>query len=500
MSVRLLQLFVSSLRQNLPRPSNIVRSGVQIRFITEMNAMEPLEDKTDDSIVQSKNHTRYKRRFLKRQWETTKKETEPGESEEKKICDKPFERIKKKKMAVLLGYCGVDYYGMQRNPGVPTIEEDLLKALYDAKYITEEDFNNQQNAQFQRSSRTDKGVSAARQVVSLKLPLEVNIEEINSRLPQCIKVFGIKRATNKFNSKSKCNARTYSYTLPTYVFEPSLSSEQERKRYRITAEKMTKVNEILGYYKGTKSYHNFTEKKHYQDPSSLRYMMSFALERVFIESEVEFAELLVKGQSFMLHQIRKMVGLMIAVVRGQTDMGMMDKAFGKDKVMIPTAPGLGLMLDKVHYEKYDAKFKDSHESLSWDAEEEAVERFKREQIFPNIVKGEIEDNSMGLWLEKIKGHSFEPSDDIPDDKNVINGDDDDDCDDIESEDLKNNEDELQVASETISSKTENIDNKDNEKNVAITTDEKIEKTDVVHEIDAKNGDDDEIKSNDSVVR
>lgn len=56
-----------------------------------------------------------------------------------------------------------------RNPGVKTIEEDLFKALWEAKYIAEEDFNNQQNARFQRSSRTDKGVSAARQVVSLKL-------------------------------------------------------------------------------------------------------------------------------------------------------------------------------------------------------------------------------------------------------------------------------------------------------------------------------------------
>lgn len=56
-----------------------------------------------------------------------------------------------------------------RNPGVQTIEEELLKALLDAKYITQEDFENAQNAQFQRSSRTDKGVSAAEQVVSLKL-------------------------------------------------------------------------------------------------------------------------------------------------------------------------------------------------------------------------------------------------------------------------------------------------------------------------------------------
>ncbi|XP_023943417.2 pseudouridylate synthase 1 homolog isoform X2 [Bicyclus anynana] len=408
--------------------------------------MEVLTDKKDEhdvkheeNLVQDKNHTRYKRRFLKRQWEdTTRSKQDNEEGGEKKVC----ERIKRKKMAMLLGYCGVDYYGMQRNPGVPTIEEDLLKALHDAKYLSPEDFANQQGAQFQRSSRTDKGVSAARQVVSLKLPLEVNIDEINSRLPPCIKVFGIKRATNKFNSKSKCNARTYSYTLPTYVFEPSLS-DTDRKLYRITAEKITKVNEVLAVYKGTKSYHNFTEKKHYQDPSSLRYMMDFRLERVFIESEMEFAELLVKGQSFMLHQIRKMVGLMIAVIRGHTDMGIMDKVFGKDKVMLPTAPGLGLMLDKVHYEKYDAKFKDSHESLTWDEQEQAVEQFKRELIFPNIVKGEIEGNSMGIWLEKIKKHSFDPSDNVVDDKNDVDevggGDDDEDDDEELRKDVKKQE-------------------------------------------------------------
>ncbi|CAG9568346.1 unnamed protein product [Danaus chrysippus] len=394
----------------------------------------PIDKK--DNLVQDKNRTRYKRR---RQWDDRK---ENGESQEKKPCDKPFERIKRKKMAMLLGYCGVNYYGMQRNPGVPTIEEDLLKALYEAKYITEDDFNNQQNAQFQRSSRTDKGVSAARQVVSLKLPLEVSVDEINSRLPDCIKVFGIKRATNKFNSKSKCNARTYSYTLPTYVFESNVVSEDERKAYRITSEKIAQVNEVLSYYKGTKSYHNFTEKKHFQDPSSLRFMMSFVLERVFVESEMEFAELLVKGQSFMLHQIRKMIGLMIAVVRGHTDISTLEKSFSKDKVMIPTAPGLGLVLDKVHYERYDAKFKDSHESLTWDEEEDAVEKFKREKIFPNIVKGELESNSMGIWLEKMQNHSYEPSDDANDEK--VKGDDDDEIKGDDDDEVKDDDDDDEV--------------------------------------------------------
>ncbi|CAK1545425.1 unnamed protein product [Leptosia nina] len=432
MSVRLFQTFIHTLKHNLPRHAKLIKPGIiPIRAVTMSVVTEELEK--DNDFV-NKQETRFQQRRRKRQWEFDEKKSENDESEAKKSCDTPFQRIKRKKMAMLLGYCGVDYYGMQRNPGVRTIEEDLLKALQDAGYITEEDFANQQNVQFQRSSRTDKGVSAARQVVSIKLPLEVNIEEINKRLPECIRVFGIKRVTNKFNSKSKCNARTYSYTLPTYVLEPKLSTDEERKLYRITAEKHTLVNELLAKYTGTKSFHNFTEKKHYQDPSASRYIMSFSLDRTFIESEMEFAELLVKGQSFMLHQIRKMVGLVIAIVRGHTDQGIMEKVFSKDKVMLPTAPGLGLMLDKVHYERYDARYKGSHDSLVWEELEETIEKFKREQIHPNVIKGEIEGRSMAIWLEKITKHSFKPTENITGD--II---DEDSCDDDDDDKCHNND-------------------------------------------------------------
>ncbi|XP_035453161.2 pseudouridylate synthase 1 homolog isoform X1 [Spodoptera frugiperda] len=435
MSVIFYRLFVNTLRQNLPR--HPIKSVLHVRSISAMEVatVEKVADesqKESQEIVLNKNLTRFKKRFMKRQWQDPDpNKTENGESDEKKLCERPVERIKRKKMALVLGYCGVDYYGMQRNPGVRTIEEDLLKALLEAKYITEDDFNNQQNTQFQRSSRTDKGVSAARQVVSLKLPLEADINEINKRLPDCIKVFGIKRVTNKFNSKSKCNARTYSYTLPTYVFEPSLVTDEERKQYRISEDKKEQVKKVLEVYKGTKSYHNFTEKKHHQDPSSLRYMMGFTLDRVFVDSDMEFAVLLVKGQSFMLHQIRKMVGLAIAVVRGHTDNSILEKAFGKEKVMIPTAPGLGLVLDTVHYDRYDNKFKDSHDSLTWTSEEEEIQKFKHEHIYPVIVKGEVENSSMAMWLEKLSNHSYEPSEDVPekiDEKELAGGDDDDDFD------------------------------------------------------------------------
>lgn len=438
----LLKLFVNTIRQNLPRLPDI--SGTQLRHIT---AMEVAPETESDKFVPNKNRTR----FRKRQWEDNTKTN--GAPEEKR--DKPFERIKRKKMAMLLGYCGVDYYGMQRNPGVRTIEEDLLKALLEAKYINEEDFNTQQNTQFQRSSRTDKGVSASRQVVSLKLPLEVSVEEINKGLPECIRVFDVKRVTNKFNSKCKCNARTYSYTLPTFAFEPSLSIESgdERKRYRMSADKMQQINSVLGFYKGTKCYHNFTEKKHFQDPSASRYIMGFSIDKVFVESDMEFAVLLVKGQSFMLHQIRKMIGLTIAVCRGLVDISIMDKVFGKEKVMIPTAPGLGLVLDKVHYDRYDTKFKASHDSLTWTEVEDTVQKFTHEHIFPNIIKGEIQEESMATWLEKLKRHSYEPSDDVPIEKDDEKGDDtDDEQDNDVAGDEENNTEEVGGKNEVSENK------------------------------------------------
>ena len=58
-----------------------------------------------------------------------------------------------------------------------------------------------------------------------------------------------------------------------------------------------------------------------------------------------------KGQSFMLHQIRKMVGLALAIVRGHTGLATLEAAWGGQRIDIPRAPGLGLLLDTIHYDR-----------------------------------------------------------------------------------------------------------------------------------------------------
>lgn len=119
---------------------------------------------------------RYDGRSKKRNWVDYRNDRNAAEAatgedhpETKRAAFNPADRVKRRKYCVLMGYSGVDYFGMQRNPEMKTIEEDLLKAMRNVKWITEEGYQQAQTTQFQRAARTDKGVSAARQCISMKL-------------------------------------------------------------------------------------------------------------------------------------------------------------------------------------------------------------------------------------------------------------------------------------------------------------------------------------------
>lgn len=229
--------------------------------------------------LKRKRKEKYDGRSKRRQWEDRNEETES-----QRLALDPSERVKRKKSIILLGYSGADYYGMQRNPEVRTIEEDLLKAMLQQKWINEEAFKVPQAIQFQRAARTDKGVSASAQCVSLKLrefesighrnyvhfisllPFisaeTLDIDALNKDLPEQIRIFCVKRVTKGFNSKSNCDARTYSYTLPTIAFADHIDAANVSiDSYRMPQEKVDRVNEVLKMFEGTKNFHNFTCRK-----------------------------------------------------------------------------------------------------------------------------------------------------------------------------------------------------------------------------------------------
>lgn len=75
---------------------------------------------------------------------------------------------------------------------------------------------------FQRAARTDKGVSAVRNLLSLKMEFDENetLKKLNDLLPKQIRVFGYNKVTQSFDCKTNCDARTYVYLLPTFAFCP----------------------------------------------------------------------------------------------------------------------------------------------------------------------------------------------------------------------------------------------------------------------------------------
>jgi len=360
---------------------------------------------------------KYDGRTKKRQWEERRSDKGEGLDPTKPKITKTddssvqnsMDKIKRRKFAILMGYSGTGYYGMQRNPNTKTIEEDLFKALLDCNFINQECYTQVQNMQFQRAARTDKGVSAARQVISLKLGENFEIDKVNEKLSESIRVFAFKRVTKGFNSKTQCDGRTYIYILPTVAFADQ-SDSTDQKSYRLTDEKLKSINESLKFFEGTKKFHNFTSKKKPNDPSAKRFIRSFTCEAPFIRNGVEFCVMKVYGQSFMMHQIRKMVGLILAIIRGITTNEIFSKVFTDDRVNIPRAPGLGLLLDKVHYERYNQRYGTDgmHETLTWEEVEKDVEEFKEKHILPTIIDEEIKSEVMLNWIQgKLARHSYD---------------------------------------------------------------------------------------------
>lgn len=161
------------------------------------------------------------------------------------------------------------------------------------------------------------------------------VEKINSHLPEQIRVYGYQRANKSFNPKTCCDSRKYEYILPTYMFKPRpmpsdfIPKEQLNsfartndvpeestntiydESYRMPKEEIPKINALLAKYKGTHCFQNFTRMSKYVSKNqSYRVIMDFVVAgEPFMMEGVECIRLNVHGQSFMIYQIRKMIGM-----------------------------------------------------------------------------------------------------------------------------------------------------------------------------------------------
>ncbi|SOV01962.1 related to PUS1 - pseudouridine synthase 1 [Ustilago sp. UG-2017a] len=441
--------------------------------------------------------------------------------------DEPSERLPKRKVAVKFGYCGIGYSGLQINPGVKTIEGDMFAAFCNAGAVSADNAVNPNKVGLQRAARTDRGVHAAGNLVSLKLilepcglkPGETLVEKVNSILPDFIRIWGITRVQNGFNARQSCDSRMYEYLLPTYVFIPPKpgssmhdmlvrmqkeelakleTSDPEasttsldpilnhafwaqhgtshdfstdisaKKRYRLPASHLARIRSIFARYLGSHNFHNFTVGKEFRDRSCQRFMKELSISDPKLIQDVEWLSIKFHGQSFMLHQIRKMIGLLVLIGRTGAGQGLVEECFGPARVHIPKAPGLGLLLERPIFDAYNSRIRNSNDKLrklmrkkntniafaagqgsdtgqvgteesrenlsaaykgkqtgkgtsctlsdelreevSYSQHESSMEEFKQTWIYDRIIATEQETNEFGKWLNYLdvfQGPDFE---------------------------------------------------------------------------------------------
>lgn len=243
-----------------------------------------------------------------------------------------------------------------------------------------------------------------------------DVASLNQELPEDMRVFAVQQVKKKFNPRFEADARTYSYTLPTIAF-CRYDDQTVMKDYRLPTEKLQLINGLLQQYIGNKNFHNFTTNKKPTDQNAMRIMLELECSpETFIKEQIEFAVIRIHGRSFMMHQIRKMIGLLLAVVREITDATVFERALSTQTVDIPTAPGLGLVLDRVHFNKYNKIFGSTpnRQPLTWDEFQGPLEDFRAKFVHSHIVNKEIEEQSMQFWVEDLLSYSYDvvPEDQI----------------------------------------------------------------------------------------
>lgn len=100
-------------------------------------------------------------------------------------------------------------------------------------------------------------------------------------------------------------------------------------RFSYGEKEMERFNRILKYYVGTHNFHNFTTRTKAEDPAARRFIISFNANTTVMVDSIEFVKCEVVGQSFMLHQIRKMIGVAVAIMRNCAPEALIEKALQK---------------------------------------------------------------------------------------------------------------------------------------------------------------------------
>ena len=196
-----------------------------------------------------------------------------------------------------ISYDGSLFHGFQKQLNVRTVQSEIEDSL---KLIT-------QNYELNYAGRTDAGVHARSQIISLKTidNLEPSFfNSLDSLLGDEIKIKKFQKVKNSFHPRFNAKSRVYKYFL-----QPNDKGTPYNRNYRYlvkTPLELDKLKSIEKIFLGRKNFKNFSKLRKGQDPFREISKSEWSKTNDYFVYTIE-------GSSFLHNMVRAIVGCQLAL-------------------------------------------------------------------------------------------------------------------------------------------------------------------------------------------
>ncbi len=252
------------------------------------------------------------------------------------------------RMALGLQYDGSLYSGWQSQVNQNTIQDELQKAL--AAFIGVEALKSKP-IHVITAGRTDAGVHALGQVVHVDVEVEREnwswVRGVNSFLPESIVVNWAQPVPEKFSARYSAYERTYIYAL--YAGPCRSPMAASRAGYvMLPAECWFDIDGMRQSAECLIGEHDFTSFRSSECQSKTPVKTIYSIE---IISDTPWLYFKIKGNAFLHHMVRNLVGSFLQIGAGKQKPEWMSQVLAaKDRsIAAPTFSAAGLYLAKIAY-------------------------------------------------------------------------------------------------------------------------------------------------------
>jgi tRNA pseudouridine38-40 synthase len=213
------------------------------------------------------------------------------------------------------GYDGTDFAGFAKQPGLRTVQSELVKGLEVIFGKSSKDFG------MRVAGRTDAGVHAQHQVVHVDLsPAQLKrigrnpdiAGRVNTALPQDIRLYSFEKAPAGFDARYSASFRRYRYRIADHAsfLDPllvryvlKLKVDLDLKLMRKAAKQMVGLHDFGAFCKPRAG------------ATTIRRLRYIKIKRNRKAGNIVEIEL--KGDAFCHNMVRSLTGALVAVARGR---------------------------------------------------------------------------------------------------------------------------------------------------------------------------------------